>query len=240
MDKVVQDLTGEEGTGVWSNEEAVRLHIVAPTLTTAHYFRLASAYEGQRKHINKETGGGFKPQKLEVDDKKAFVELLRVAVYTTCLASYAQGINVIEAANQENKWSINYDAIWQIWRAGCIIQADYISDEILKPVFLNKDRKTVNLLYEQNVAKAFKDGYPKLKKVLAAAMEGDFIVPSLSATLEYIKYQSNTGEFFPFPISPIRQPLVRISIQLTIARPPCLLLRSRARLLWKAHVRREG
>lgn len=191
LDKVVQDLTGEEGTGVWSNIEAVRLHIAAPTLTTAHYFRLGSAYEGQRKTVNKLLDGGFPPQKLDVSDKDSFVEKLRIAVATACLASYVQGMNVIEAANQENKWSINYDAVWQIWRGGCIIQDDYISDEILKPVLTDKKRDTINFLQEERVAQDFKKGYPALKEVLAKATAGDFVVPSLSATLEYLKYQSN-------------------------------------------------
>ena len=34
-DKVVQDVDGSEGTGTWSQNEAVRLHVPAPTLTTA-------------------------------------------------------------------------------------------------------------------------------------------------------------------------------------------------------------
>lgn len=194
LDKVVQDLTGEEGTGVWSNIEAVRLHIVAPTLTTAHYFRLGSAYEGQRKSVKKLLDGGFPPQKLDVKDKDAFVEKLRIAVATACLASYVQGLNVIEAADKENKWSINYPSVWQIWRGGCIIQADYISDEILKPVLTDTKRESINLLYEERVAKDFKKGYPALKEVLAHACAADFVVPSLSATLEYLKYQSNTGK----------------------------------------------
>lgn len=123
QDKVVQDMTGEEGTGVWSNMESVRLHIPAPTLSTAHFLRIASAFRGQRQKVAKEFGGEYKPQKIEVDDKKAFVELLRRAVYTACLASYVQGISIIEEADKENKWCIDYAAVWQIWRGGCIIQA---------------------------------------------------------------------------------------------------------------------
>jgi len=48
----------------------------------------------------------FLPQKLKVTDKAAFIELLRLAVYTACLASFIQGISIISAANRENKWSI--------------------------------------------------------------------------------------------------------------------------------------
>lgn len=46
--KVVHDYTGEEGTGVWSNEEAVDKHVPAPTLSTAHFLRKASGDLEQR------------------------------------------------------------------------------------------------------------------------------------------------------------------------------------------------
>ena len=35
QDKVVQDIDGSEGTGLWSQQEAVRTHVPAPTLTAA-------------------------------------------------------------------------------------------------------------------------------------------------------------------------------------------------------------
>ena len=207
LDKVVQDLTGEEGTGIWSNMEAVRLHIASPTMTTAHYLRLASAYRGQRETVNKMFDGGYPPQKIDLQGKERddFLEHLRQAVYTACLASYVQGLSVIEAAEQENKWCIDYLAVWQIWRAGCIIQSDYISDEILKPAFdawaerkgkplEGGEGETLNLLLEQRVIDDLRKGYASLKKVVARGVENDFVVPSMSATLEYVKYISNIGK----------------------------------------------
>lgn len=187
--------------------EAVRLHVAAPTMTTAHYLRLASAYRGQRENVHKLIDGGFQPQPLEISGKErdAFLEHLRMAVYTSCLASYIQGMNVIEAAEQENKWCIDYQAVWQIWRAGCIIQSDYISEEILKPAFdawsarngkpmERGDGETINLLLEKKPLDGLRTGYSSLKKVLARCTEHDFVVPAMSATLEYIKYSTSTGE----------------------------------------------
>lgn len=202
----MQDLTGEEGTGVWSNMEAVRLHVAAPTMTVAHYLRLASAYRGQREHVNSLFGGGFPPQKLNLptEQRKGFLEHLRKAVYVSCLAAYVQGLAVIDAANEENKWCIDYLAVWQIWRAGCIIQADYISDEILKPVFdawaARKGKRhpkgqgeSINLLLEQRVVDDLKKGYPSLKNVVAKAVEADHVVPAMSATSEWIRYVSGVA-----------------------------------------------
>ena len=185
----MQDITGEEGTGIWSNEESVEEHIPAPTLTTAHYFRLASADRAQRERAQKTFGGDFPPQKLDIKDKAGFIEDLRVATYTACLASYVQGINVIDRKNKEVKWNIDFSEVLQIWRAGCIIQADYIAS-LLDPIFADfRNKDTMNLLFQEATAKDLKKGHPALKRVVTQATIGDHVVPAISASLEYIKYQ---------------------------------------------------
>lgn len=189
-DKVVQDISGEEGTGIWSNEQAVEAHVPAPTLTSAHYLRLASAYRWQREKAQKAFGTDFPAQAIDVEDKAAFVEQLRKATYTACLASYVQGINIIDRANRENHWNINFDQILQIWAAGCIIQADYISS-MLAPIFANyKKEESMNLLFQSSVAKDLKAGHAALKKVVGAAVANDHAIPAISSTLEYIKYST--------------------------------------------------
>jgi 6-phosphogluconate dehydrogenase len=153
LDKVVQDVTGEEGTGIWSNTEAIELHVPAFTLNIAHAFRLASAFRGDREKANKVLNGGFPPSELNIEDKGAFIEDLRQATYAACLASFIQGFNIIARADQEHKWDINYSQVWQIWRAGCIIQADYISDEILAPILKSKPSSDdLNLNFSSRVA----------------------------------------------------------------------------------------
>jgi 6-phosphogluconate dehydrogenase len=190
----VQDITGEEGTGVWSNIEAIDLHIPAFTLNISHAFRLASAYRGDREESNKVFEGGFPPQALELADKEAFIEDLRKATYAACLASYIQGLNVIAAADQEHGWKIDYSQVWQIWRAGCIIQADYLSDSILAPILKSSNAKpsTMNLNLNPRAAKDIKNCYPSLRKIVAKAVEKDQVAPALSATLEYFKVVSGT------------------------------------------------
>lgn len=197
LDKVVQDITGEEGTGIWSNTEAIEKHIPAPTLGTAHYFRLASADRNQRIKAQEVIGGGFPPQKINISgqERETFLESLRMATYSACLMSFAQGLNVIERADKEHKWNINYGEVLQIWRAGCIIQADFISDELLRPILEaapSNCTSDINLLYQPNIMKELKSAFSHLKTVVAKAIESDQVVPALSASLEYIKYQTNT------------------------------------------------
>lgn len=193
-DKVVQDVTGEEGTGVWSNLEAVAQHIPAPTMTVAHYLRLASSDLRQRRKIQKTFGTDFPPQKLEVSNKQDFVEKLRLATYTACLAAYVQGMLIIDRADKEKHFNISYTEVLQIWSGGCIIQADYISEDLLHPIYAARTSKgdTINPLYEPAVAAEFKKGFPALKSVCLKGMEGDHVTPAMSASLEWLKIVTST------------------------------------------------
>jgi 6-phosphogluconate dehydrogenase len=189
----VQDVTGEEGTGIWSNTEAIEQHVPAFTLNVAHALRLASAYRSERERSNKVSKGGFPPQELKLQDKEAFVEDLRKATYAACLASYIQGMNVISRADQAHEWNINYGNVWRIWRAGCIIQADYIAEEILGPVLLSNPKpEDVNLLFNSRTMEDVRKTFPALRRIVSKAVETDQVAPALSATLEFFKIVTGT------------------------------------------------
>ncbi|KAL8658142.1 MAG: hypothetical protein Q9226_001225 [Calogaya cf. arnoldii] len=179
-DKVVQDVDGTEGTGIWSQMEAVRLHVPAPSLTTAHFIRLASAFRSDRKQVKDAFGGQFPVQDWE--EAKA--------VYATFLASFVEGIDIIDQAEQENHWNIDYSAVVQIWRNGCIIKADYITDMVAE--IFRESKADLDLLHNKRVAQELKKTFPALKEIVAKSVEHNAIVPSLSATLEFLKYSTNT------------------------------------------------
>jgi 6-phosphogluconate dehydrogenase len=192
-DKVVQDVCGEEGTGIWSNLEAIEQHVPAGTLTAAHYLRLASADLHQRRMVKKTFGGDYPPQKLKIDDKKAFLEDIRMATYSACLSSYVQGMNVIDKADKEKHLNVDYYALLQIWRAGCIIQADYITSKLLMPHYKDSSSKSdKNPLYVPEVAADLKKTYAPLKRVILAATEGDHVIPALASSLDYLKMMTST------------------------------------------------
>ncbi|KAL9066190.1 MAG: hypothetical protein Q9161_007716 [Pseudevernia consocians] len=192
-DKVVQDIDGTEGTGVWSSREAIRLHVPAPTLSDAHYVRVASAFRKDRKKIKATFGGHFPLGNWtgSEEEKPAFLEDLRKAVYTGFLAAFVQGINVIDLADQENKWSIKFSEVVQIWRNGCIIKADYIGD-LLEEIFKDPEDTDRDLLHNERIAKELSTNFPALKQVVAMGVQTNAIIPSLSASLEYLKYSVNT------------------------------------------------
>ena len=194
QDKVVQDVDGSEGTGVWSNMEAVRLHIPAPTLAAAHFIRLASADRAQRLHVHDTFGGSFPPEKLELPagERPAFLEDLRRATYVACLASFVQGMNVVDAVDRANRWCVDFAAVVQVWRAGCIIQADYIADMLADVWKTGGKAQNRNLLDDERVAHELNNGFASLRRVVARGVASNAVIPSLSATLEYLKFSADT------------------------------------------------
>jgi 6-phosphogluconate dehydrogenase len=196
LDKVVQDVDNSEGTGVWTCEETIRLHVPSPTIVSAHLFRLASADAARRLAVNKSFQGGVDPGviKLETPHEKSlpsFLEDLRLALYAAFLCSFIQGLHIIKAMDREKGWNLDYRTILQIWRSGCIITSGYISD-LLDGVLARPDHDDDNLLANREIADELTKCFPALKNVVLKSLDVDAYIPSLSATLEFYKYSSST------------------------------------------------
>lgn len=189
-DKVVQDVDDSEGTGVWTCEEVIRLHVVAPTLTAAHLFRVVSADAAKRERVNKAFEGRVSPKKLAAD-KKVFLQELKEATYAGILASYVQGMHVLARTDKENGWDLNYHDVLQLWRAGCIIRSNILTD-MLASVYRDPKLDKTNLLAHPTIASDLTTTYDSLKSVVLKGVEADLNVPALSATLEYYKYSGYT------------------------------------------------
>ena len=59
-------------------------------------------------------------------DKAEFIEKVRRALYLGKIVSYAQGFSQLKAASKENNWDLHYGEIAKIFRAGCIIRAQFL------------------------------------------------------------------------------------------------------------------
>lgn len=192
-DKVTQDIDNSEGTGVWSIRELAAQHIAAPTIAAAHQLRLISGPRGERQKVSQQIRLP-KPSRMGDDfDRKQFVEDVRLAVYAGILGSFVQGMRIVAAANEKFHWNLNYAEIIGIWRAGCIIQSAAIAD-ILEPLYV-KNPKLANLLETHEVASELKKTYDALKRVCRIGIDSDSVIPSIDATLGWIKAMG--GEDLP-------------------------------------------
>ncbi len=189
-DKVVQDVDESEGTGAWTCKEGMALHIPIPTIAAAHQFRLASAYEHQRKLANKALGGRIAPigSCCRHVERAEISKLCHSALYSSFLAAFIQGLTLLAKADKVHKWGIDFVTVIRIWRAGCIIRSESIAD-LLQSVYEGADEEVRKfLLAHEKIAAEFKEHYSALKTFVKEATSADAVIPAASATLEYLKY----------------------------------------------------
>lgn len=191
-DKVVQDVDESEGTGYWTCEQAVAHHVPAASILAAHLFRCASADAARRIEIQQSFGGGVKPQPMKVDSKDQFVKDLEMSVYICFLMCFAQGLHIIKKMDRKKGWNINYGQLLQLYRGGCIIQADHIVD-LLQTMYDRNDHDDDDILANKEVGAELSKNFQSLKKVVLKSVEADMYIPSISQSLEFYKYSGSTS-----------------------------------------------
>lgn len=186
LDKVVQDDDNTEGTPLWSLMESAERHVSCPTLAAAHWMRIASGNRAERQQVTKKLKMSAPKPIGDSMDQTTLVEKLRRAVYATFLSSFCQGLELIARASEDEGWEINMADCLQIWRAGCIIESEHIAD-ILQPALAKKP--VMNMKFIDSVSKELHNNYEPLKEIVIQGTRTDQYIPSIAATLEYLKYE---------------------------------------------------
>jgi 6-phosphogluconate dehydrogenase len=178
VDKIL-DTAGQKGTGKWTAVSALDLGIPLTLIGEAVFARCLSAVKQERVEASKVLHG---PVINFTDDKKAFVNDLKDALYASKIVSYAQGYALLSAAAKEYGWNLNYGGIALMWRGGCIIRSAFLGK--IKEAF-DKNIAITNLLLDP----FFRDKVEKAQKgwrnVVASAVSNGITVPSISAALCY-------------------------------------------------------
>ncbi|KEF59575.1 uncharacterized protein A1O9_04420 [Exophiala aquamarina CBS 119918] len=192
-DKVVQDTDETEGTGTWTCQEAFSLHVSAPTIAAAHLFRLQSADAARRLNVFKSLPKDFQIHPLEITSvsRHQLVADLHNAAYFSFLAAFIQGLHVILRASQKYSWQIDFASLMQLWRGGCIIQSDGIT-ELLETAYRDNLHDTKDLLEHPLVIAQLCKTSAAIKRVVLHCGEANAYIPSISASLEYFKYSIST------------------------------------------------
>ncbi|HEX2075060.1 MAG TPA: NADP-dependent phosphogluconate dehydrogenase [Geodermatophilus sp.] len=122
---VVLDEAEQKGTGRWTVQSALDLGVPVSGIAEAVFARALSGHVDQRAAGQKVLPGpgvGAEP----VEDREAFVEAVRQALYASKVVAYAQGFDQIAAGAEANGWDIDRGALATIWRGGCIIRARFL------------------------------------------------------------------------------------------------------------------
>src|SRR3954454_22195485 len=142
IDKIL-DTAGQKGTGKWTAISALDLGMPVTLIGEAVFARCLSAIKEERVRASKVLNS---PGKSEApQDKKAFIEDVRRALYCSKMISYAQGYMLLREAAKEEKWNLNFGGIALMWRGGCIIRSRFLGK--IKESY-DKNPQLTNLLLD--------------------------------------------------------------------------------------------
>ena len=177
---MVQDSAGQKGTGRWAAIAAAKLGVAAPSIAESVTARIISSLRPERQIA----AAIFEDQRT---DPQAFnqafnQELLENALIAGKICAYAQGFAVLSAASQHHDWGLNLGTIANVWRAGCIIQANFL-DEVTNAF---KNAPIINnLMLAPAFVESLRRTVPALREVISASVQAGVSVPVLSASLAY-------------------------------------------------------
>ena len=121
---VIVDQAGSKGTGVWTVQTSVGLGVPVTGIAEAVFARAISSSAIQRQaaaHLpGPDSAGG-------IDDVDGFVDAVGQALYASKIVAYSQGFDAIAQGGVEYNWSIDRAEVARIWRAGCIIRAQFLN-----------------------------------------------------------------------------------------------------------------
>ena len=186
---VILDEAANKGTGKWTSQSALDLGEPLSLITESVFARYISSLKDQRVAASKVLSG---PQAQPAGDKAEFIEKVRRALYLGKIVSYAQGFSQLRAASEEYNWDLNYGEIAKIFRAGCIIRAQFLQK--ITDAYA-EDPQIANLLLAPYFKQIADDYQQALRDVVAYAVQNGIPVPTFAAAVAY--YDSYRAAVLP-------------------------------------------
>lgn len=187
---VILDAAGNKGTGKWTSQSALDLGVPLPLITESVFARYISAYKDERVKASKVLA---KPEGFKFEgDKKELIEKIREALYFSKIMSYAQGFAQLRVASNEYDWDLPFGEIAKIWRAGCIIRAQFLQK--ITDAY-DKNPTIENLLLDDYFVEITKKYQQAVREVVAIAVQSGVPVPTFSSAIAY--YDSYRSERLP-------------------------------------------
>ncbi len=180
--ELIVDAAGQKGTGLWTVVSALEMGVPVPTIYAALNARVMSSLRAERLSAEAVIPGpaahGF-----ELGSAADAMAPLRDACTAACVVSYGQGMALLQEASRLYDYSLDFAAIGQIWKGGCIIRARLLQ-RIQNAYSANQELP--NLMVDPWFAALINRCLPGLRQVVAGAAQAGIPVPCLSSTLDYI------------------------------------------------------
>jgi 6-phosphogluconate dehydrogenase len=152
----IVDAAGQKGTGLWTVVSALEMGVPVPTIYAALNARVLSSMRAER--LAAEAVIPAPPaHEIALGSPADGMAPLFDACVLASIASYAQGMALLQEASKLHDYHLDLSAIGQIWKGGCIIRARLLKRRL-----------------------------PGLRQVVAGAAQAGIPLPCLSGSLDYI------------------------------------------------------
>jgi 6-phosphogluconate dehydrogenase len=178
VDKIL-DAAGQKGTGKWTAISALDLAAPVTLIGEAVFARCLSAMKEERVAVSKILHG---PAHGKPEDREAFIEDVRRALYCSKMISYAQGYMLLREAAKEQGWHLNFGGIALMWRGGCIIRSRFLGK--IKEAY-DKNPQLSNLLVDDFFGNLLNRYHPSWRKAIVKAVEYGVPTPAFSTALSF-------------------------------------------------------
>ncbi|MGH9632896.1 MAG: decarboxylating NADP(+)-dependent phosphogluconate dehydrogenase [Bryobacteraceae bacterium] len=178
IDKIL-DTAGQKGTGKWTGISALELGTPVTLIGEAVFARCLSALKDERTAASRILTG---PQRPAAQDREAFIEDVRRALYCSKMISYAQGYMLLREAGKEQGWHLNFGGIALMWRGGCIIRSRFLAK--INEAY-NKNPELTNLLLDNFFSQVLNDYQPSWRRAIMQAIEYGVPTPAFSTALSF-------------------------------------------------------
>ncbi len=187
MVQVILDTAEQKGTGKWTGQTALDLGVPAPTIADAVFARTLSALKAERVAASTVLQGPTVPFP---GDRSAFIDRISKALFCSKICSYAQGFALLRAADQAYHWDLRFGTISSLWRAGCIIRAQFLGK--IKEAY-DRNPALANLLMDSYFAGVMATAHQAWRQVVSvSAIHGVPVPAFMSALAYYDGYRSAT------------------------------------------------
>ena len=180
---LIVDHAGMKGTGTWTVQTALSLAVPVTGIAEAVFARGLSSEADLREEAQKQGFAGPDGKlNLNDDEKKAFIEDIRQALYASRSSPTHRGFNEITTAAKEYGWDIDLAAVARIWRGGCIIRAKFLNR--ISEAF-ESGEANVSLLFALYFKNAIENAEKSWRNVVAQAAINGLPTPAFASSLSY-------------------------------------------------------
>jgi 6-phosphogluconate dehydrogenase len=180
--ELIVDAAGQKGTGLWTVESALQMGVPVPTIYAALNARVLSSLRPERlaaeSQLAAATGAGF-----DLGSPADGMAPVRDACVLAVIASYAQGMALLERASDLHNYQLDMASIAQIWKGGCIIRARLL--QRIQDAY-SGGASPANLMLDPWFLEQIRQRLPGLRQVVAGGAAAGIPLPCFSSSLDYI------------------------------------------------------